>query len=72
MKITKGKPIGKVMWTVESYIEPVTFYKKKDAKHFADLLNARATANYNAAIIRREITEEGFIPTHGDENVTKN
>lgn len=60
------------MWTVQSNIEPVTFYKKKDAKCFQDMLNSKATAHYNADIIRREITEEGFIPTHGDENVTKN
>ena len=67
IKIPKNKPIGKVYWTVESTIEPVTFSKKKHAEAFKKLVNREATVNYQAAIIRREITDRGFIPTYGEE-----
>lgn len=69
LRVKKNRPIGKVFYAVKSNIEPVTFYRKKDAKHFVELLNSKATADYNAVIIRREVTNEGFIPTYGDEDV---
>ena len=72
LRIPKTKPIGKVFYTVQSTIEPVTFYKRKDAETFKRLLNQSSTGLYQADIIRREVTEEGFIPTYGDENVKKN
>jgi hypothetical protein len=65
IKIPLNKPIGKVFYTVESTIEPVTFYKRKDAECFKKLLNTAATNHYKADIIRREVTEDGFIPTYG-------
>ena len=64
LKIPKTHPIGNVFYTVESTIEPVTFYKRKDAECFKKLLNSAATQNYKADIIRREVTDEGYIPTY--------
>lgn len=64
IKIPKTHPIGKVMYTVESTIEPVTFYKRKDAELFKRLLNKTATQDYKADIIRREVTDEGYIPIY--------
>lgn len=69
VRMKKGKPLGKVLWTVQSRIEPVSFHRKKDALAFAELLNDKATVGYNADIIRREIEDNGFILTHGEENV---
>lgn len=68
LRLPKGKPIGDVYWTVESSGDPVTFSKKKDAEEYKRLLLI-STAAVKADIIRREITNEGFIATHGDENV---
>ena len=67
IKIPLNRPIGKVFYTVESTIEPVTFYKRKDAECFKQLLNNAATNHYNADIIRREVTDDGFIPTYPGE-----
>lgn len=67
LKIPLNKPIGRVMYTVESTIEPVTFYKRKDAECFKRLLNKAATHEHKADIIRREITDEGYIPTYPGE-----
>lgn len=71
VRIKKGIRIGKVVYTVHSFIEPVTFTREKDAKAFRELLNSKATVDYNAAIIRREIVDD-FIVTYGDEHVEKN
>lgn len=67
LRIPKSKPIGNVFWTVTSNIEPVTFTRKKDADCFKDLLNNKSVHNHNADIVRREVTDEGYIPTYGDE-----
>lgn len=67
LRIPKDKPIGKVFWSVQSSIEPVTFTRKKDAECFKDLLNNKAVHSYNADIVRREVTEDGYEPTYGDE-----
>lgn len=67
IKIPKNRPIGKVFYTVESTIEPITFYKRKDAECFKELLNKKATSSYNADIIRREVTDEGYhVPYPGE------
>lgn len=54
-----NKPIGKVLYTVESAYEPVHFTKRKDAKQYQELL-ARSTAEVKADIVRREVTDEGY------------
>lgn len=65
LKIPKTKPIGKVFYTVQSTIEPVTFTKHKDAKHFQHLLLV-STNSLSSDIVRREVTNEGYEPTYGD------
>lgn len=64
VRVPLNKPIGKTSYVVQSTIEPVTFYKRKDAKLLKELLNKAATQNYKADIIRREVTDEGYIPTY--------
>jgi hypothetical protein len=63
IKIPLNRPIGKVFYTVQSTIEPVTFNKKKDAEAFKKLL-AVSTGEIKADIIRREVTKEGYEPTY--------
>lgn len=65
LKIPLNKPLGKVLYTVHSTIEPVTFYKRKDAEAFKKLLGLSASAS-KGAIVRQEITDEGYIPTYGE------
>jgi hypothetical protein len=59
VKVPMNKPIGKVLYTVESAYEPVHFTKRKDAKQYQELL-ARSTAEVKADIVRREVTDEGY------------
>jgi hypothetical protein len=65
LRVPLNKPIGKVTYTIESLIEPVTFNKKRDAEAFRKLLN-KSVQGYKGVIVRREITDEGFEPTYGD------
>lgn len=65
LRIPKNFPIGNVFYTVESSIEPVTFTKRKDAEAFKKLL-AQSTLIIKSDIVRREVTDEGYIPTYGD------
>lgn len=64
-KTPRNKPIGKIHYTVQSPIEPVTFKKKKDAVAFKKLL-AVSLNNLKSDIVRREVTDEGFEPTYGE------
>jgi len=66
VKVPKGKPIGNVIYTVESAYEPVHFNKRKDAKQYQELL-ARSTAELKADIVRREVTKDGYDVTYGDK-----
>lgn len=59
LKIPIGRTFGKIFYTVQSPIEPVTFTKHKDAKDFQRLLKC-STSKLKSEIIRREITEEGY------------
>lgn len=65
LRLPLNKPIGKVYYTVQSTIEPLTFNKRKDAEVFKLLLST-STSQLKSDIIRREITEEGYEPTYGD------
>lgn len=60
MKFPKGTRIGKVTYTVESEFDPITFNKRKDAEAFKKLL-AMSTVGYKSDIIRREVTDEGYM-----------
>lgn len=71
IKIPNNKPIGKVLYTVESRLDPITFTRRKDAYLLKSLLNDSAS-NIQAEVIRREVTTEGYIPTYGDEHVKEN
>lgn len=64
-KIPLGKPIGRVYYTVQSPLDPVTFTKKKDATAFSKLLLA-STAEIKSDIVRREVTDNGYEVTYGD------
>lgn len=66
LRFPKTYPIGRVFYTVHSELDPVTFNKRKDAEAFKKLL-ALSSHGYKADIIRREVTEEGYEPTYGDE-----
>lgn len=59
LKIPLTQRVGKVTYTVESAVEPVTFNKRKDAEAFKKLL-AISVHGYKSDIVRREITDEGF------------
>lgn len=59
LKLPLSKRIGKVFYTVQSTIEPVTFTKKKDAECFKELLN-KSTGIYQPDIVRREVVDEGY------------
>lgn len=59
LKLPLSKRIGKVFYTVQSTIEPVTFTKKKDAEQFKELLN-KSTGVYQPDIVRREVVDEGY------------
>ena len=61
IKIPKTHRVGKVTYTVQSQIEPVTFSKQKNAKLFKHLLEV---AGYTPDIIRREVTDEGYEVTY--------
>lgn len=64
-KIPLGRPIGKVYYTVESELDPLTFTKKKDALALKRLLLV-SNRELKSDIVRREITDNGYIVTHGD------
>lgn len=63
IRIPLNRPIGKVFYTVQSTVEPVTFNKRKDAEAFKKLL-AVSTAGIKGDIVRREVTEDGYEPTY--------
>lgn len=65
IKIPLNNPIGNVFYTVESELDPVTFLEEKDAKALQRLLR-KSTLALKSDIVRREVTDEGFIPTYGD------
>lgn len=56
----KTAKLGKVTYTVESRFDPITFSKRKDAVEFKRLLSS-SVVGYESSIVRREITDEGFI-----------
>ena len=62
-KIPKSKPVGSVLYTVQSAYDPVTFTRYDDALHFRALLS-KSVNDIKSDIVRREITEEGFEPTY--------
>lgn len=64
-KLPLNKPIGKVYYTVESELDPVTFKKKKDALTFKKLLSI-SNLELKSDIVRREITDNGYEVTYGD------
>lgn len=64
-KTPLGRPIGKVYYTVESELDPLTFTKKKDALALKRLLLI-SNRELKSDIVRREITDKGYIVTHGD------
>ena len=64
-KVPLGRPIGKVYYTVESELDPVTFKKKKDATTFSKLLLV-SNLELKSDIVRREITDNGYEVTYGD------
>ena len=64
-KVPLGKPIGKVYYTVQSELDPITFNKKKDATAFCKLLLA-STSELKGDIVRREIVN-GYEVTYGDK-----
>lgn len=66
LTIPKNKPIGKRYYTVNSHLDPVTFAKRKDAEAFKKLL-ANSINPVKGDIVRREITEEGYIPLYGEQ-----
>lgn len=67
LKIPLGKPIGKVYYTVESELDPVTFVHKRDAKQFQDLLFRSVNIQgIKSDIVRREVTDKGYEVTYGD------
>lgn len=59
LKLPLNKRIGKVTYTVESSLNPVTFTKRKDAEQFRSLLEA-SVHGHKSDIVRREITDEGY------------
>lgn len=59
LKVPKNVRLGKVTYTVQSTLEPVTFNKRKDAVAFQKLLSKSAN-RIESDIVRREITEEGY------------
>lgn len=63
-KVPLGKPIGKVYYTVQSEIDPVTFKRKKDAVAFCKLLSL-STLELKGDIVRREIVDN-YEVTYGD------
>lgn len=63
-KTPRNKPIGKVIYTVQSTIDPISFKKKKDAVAFKKLLQD-SNNSIKGDIVRREVTDEGFEPTYG-------
>lgn len=63
VKIPKGRPIGKVIYTVQSPLEPVTFNKKKEAVAFSKLLES-SLAGHKSDIVRREITNDHYCVTY--------
>lgn len=65
LKIPKGVPIGNVLFTVQSRIEPVTFTSERDATTFKRLLR-RSTHRIDSDIVRREVTDDGYVPTYGE------
>ena len=65
LKIPLGRPIGKVYYTVESELDPLTFNKKKDAVAFKKLLLV-SNRELKSDIVRREITDNGYEVTYGD------
>lgn len=65
IRVPKLYPIGKVFYTVESPIEPITFTNKKEAKGLQRLLR-RSTLQLKSDIVRREVTDDGYEPTYGD------
>jgi hypothetical protein len=72
LKIPRGVTIGNEFWTVQSELNPVTFTQEKQAKSFARLLS-KSTNRLRSVIVRREVTDEGYHPTYGDnENVKEN
>ena len=58
--VPRNKPVGKVWWKVEFGDRALTFKKKKDAEQFRQLL-LTSTAKLESAMIRREVTDEGFM-----------
>lgn len=64
-KLPLGRPIGKVYYTVESSLDPITFSKKKDAVAFKKLLLI-SNLELKSDIVRREITDNGYEVTYGD------
>lgn len=65
LKIPLGKPIGKVYYSVESELDPMTFKKKKEALAFQKLLLV-STSELKSDIVRREVTDKGYEVTYGD------
>lgn len=65
LRIPKGQPLGKVYYTVQSELNPVSFRRRAHAELFKKLL-AVSVNPLKSDIVRREITDDGYIPTYGD------
>lgn len=67
LKVPKTHPLGPVVYSVESELDPITFNKRKDAEAFKRLI-ATSVHVHKGVIVRREITHEGYIPTYGEKH----